>query len=171
MEPTTPAAARATRPDNARTGGETVEVVGRVSQRHAAVARRVLVPALETLAGVAEQERPRCHQVAPEGRPVLKGAAHDDPDRHRRVPFFKRTVPTPARAQHVLDGPTVPPRHESARGPPRGSARLAPGQGLIQVRSNFSQDEASHPQISYSNVEGRGLILNSGRTWTKTRTP
>src|SRR5206468_6027568 len=85
--------------------------------------------------------------------------------------LFKRTVPRPARAQHVLDGPTVPPRHESARGPPRGSARLAPGQGLVQVRSNFSQDEASHPQISYSNIEGRGLILNSGRTWTKTRTP
>src|SRR6266480_2894359 len=78
-------------------GGETVEVVGCVSQRHAAVARRVFVPALETLAGVAEQERPRRHQVAPEGRPVLKGAAHDDPDRHRRVPFFKRTVPRPAR--------------------------------------------------------------------------
>src|SRR6266571_3521062 len=116
MEPTTPAAARATRPDNARTGGS----------RDA---------------------------------------------RKRRVPFFKRTVPRPARAQHVLDGPPVPPRHESARGPPRGSARLAPGQGLVQVRSNFSQDEASHPQISYSNIEGRGLILNSSRTWTKTRTP
>jgi hypothetical protein len=87
--------------------GETLEVIGVVRKRDASVARAVLMTALETLARVAKQKRPRCHQRTPRPGPVLKCAGRNNGNRNARVLFFKGTVLRAGRTDKIGDRPTI----------------------------------------------------------------
>ena len=73
-------------------GGDALEVLRRVPERHAAIARAVLVPALEGLAGAAEHQRARRHQLAAGRRAVLEAARGDDGDGDARVLLLERAI-------------------------------------------------------------------------------
>jgi hypothetical protein len=89
------------------------------------------MPALETLARVAEQKRSGRHQLAAVGRPVLKGARSDDSDREAGMLFFERAVSGTGSTNNI---PNSPPVAFSQK--PRGSladptVQSAPSQSLL----------------------------------------
>jgi hypothetical protein len=63
-----------------------------ILKRDAAVSSRVFMPALKMLAGIAEQKRTRCHQLAAIGGTVLEASRRNHRNRYPRVLFFERTI-------------------------------------------------------------------------------
>ena len=103
------------------------------------------VLALETLTGVAEQQRARRHQLATRRGAVLKAPRRDDGEGDMRVPFFERTVPGTGSTDHVLDRPAVALGQDAPREMPPGTALGVPRQSPLQIDRNFCQDFPSHP--------------------------
>src|SRR5437867_4701748 len=95
---------------------------------------------LETLTGVAEQQRAGRHQLATRRGAVLKAPRRNDGDGDVRVPFFERTVAGTGSADHVLDRPALALGQNAPREASPGTAPGVPRQSLLQSERNFSQD-------------------------------
>src|SRR3970282_2670670 len=91
-------------------GSQALEVVRRIPERHAAVARGMLVPAFEALTGVAKHHRTGGHELTAERRSVLKAPCHDDGDRDMRVLLFEGMILGTGCADHIGHAPS---RHSS----------------------------------------------------------
>ncbi len=115
-------------------------------KREAAVSHGVFVPALKTLAGIAEQQGSRRHQFVRRSRAVwrvgavLKAACRHDSDGHSRVLFFKRAVSRAGSADHIGNSPAAALR-DDARLCMAGSAVAdMQRQSAIQFVRNFCQE-------------------------------
>src|SRR5207247_8026962 len=121
-------------------GCETHEVARRVAKRDATVPRAVRMLALETLTGVAEQQRARRHQLATRRGAVLKAPRCDDGEGDMRVPFFERTVPGAGSTDNVLDGPAVAVGQDAPREMPPVTGLGVPRQSQMQVDGSFCRE-------------------------------
>ena len=127
--------------------GEALEILRGVLEGEAPVSRAVLVPALEALARVAEEKRARGHQGATRGGAVLECAGGHDGDEDACVPLLERVIPWPRGTQHIGHRPAAAFGEHPCGGSPRGSADGAPGQGMLQLESNFRQVAAPRGAI------------------------
>src|SRR5579883_277585 len=81
----------------------------------------MLVPALETLACAAEQQRAGGHQFLAPGRAVLEGSGTHQRDGVIGMPLFEWAVARPRAAHDVRDAPAIalgenaPHQHETVR--------------------------------------------------------
>jgi hypothetical protein len=99
--------------------------------------------ALEIRSGVAEEKRPRRHQLrASAGAAVaviLKGAGDDHCHRNPRVALFEWPIVGTARTDHVLDDPAVAAREHATAQPALGAGG-SPRERMVQFVRNFCQD-------------------------------
>ena len=86
---------------------ESLEVLGPVPEAHASIAFAMGVATLEALTAVAKHQRARCHQRAPNGRPVLKAARQHDGDGIARMLFFEGPIVGPGRTNHIGHRPPI----------------------------------------------------------------
>ena len=91
----------------------------------------MLMPAFETLARVAEQERTRCHKLVASSGAVLKTARRNDGDGKAGVQLFEWAILRTGGAYDILDGPTVALSDPSRRRLTRDAIQRAPCQGVF----------------------------------------
>jgi hypothetical protein len=87
-----------------------------VGKGKAPVTDRVLVTALEVLAGIAQQERSGEHQLASGARAVLKTSLHYDANAHFGMLLFKRAIAWTGVADHICNTPSLASRQTLPRG-------------------------------------------------------
>jgi hypothetical protein len=90
---------------------DSLEIIRRIGEGQATVARAVLVTAFEGLAVVAEEERAWRHQVAFAAGSILKRTGGDDRDAIARVPLFEWAIMGTAGTYDLVDGPTFAKRN------------------------------------------------------------
>jgi hypothetical protein len=92
----------------------------------------MFMPAFETLAGIAEQQRTGRHQFATTyGRAVLKAARRNDCDREAGVPLFEWAILRTGGAHDILHGPTVALSDPSRRCLTNSPIQRAPRQSVF----------------------------------------
>jgi hypothetical protein len=111
-------------------------------KRDAPITARVIVPALERLAGTSQQQRARSHDVEPERAPMLKRPGDHGRDRHRFVHFLEAFVARSRRADDVGDPPSIAARESPRPCFGRRAERLSTRQSSLEIERNFSQDRA-----------------------------
>ena len=112
----------------------------------------MVMPALETLAGVAEQQGAGSHQLAACCGSVLKAARRYDGDGDVRVPLFERAVARSGGADDVGDRPAIALREAPRRGFTGSAMQCAPRQSPLQFDRNFCQDPS--PEKPYNYFQG-----------------
>ena len=103
----------------------------------------MLVPAFETLSGVAEQQRTRRHQL-PAGRgTILKAPRYHHRNGNARVALLERMIVGSGRANHILYAPSVALSQQARSRMPRRAVQSSLGQCALQFNSNFRQESVS----------------------------
>ena len=137
---------------NAYISRQVFKLLGRISKGDAAVSCGVLVSAFEALARVAQEQRPRRHQLTAEFRAALEAAGGHQRDVMANVPLFEDGIPWTGVADHVLHRPPFS-RRKQANSQPSGAALFRPPrQRFFQFNSNFRQESASSQ--AYTNTTG-----------------
>lgn len=88
------------------------------------------MPALEMLAGVAEQDRSRCHQSVAFRGSIVESARGHDGDGELRMLFLEGPIPRARGTDHMGNGPAFAPGEK-------------PISWCIRTRRNFSQELGS----------------------------
>jgi hypothetical protein len=101
--------------------------------------------ALETLAGIAKQQRARRHQLVRDPRTleraaILKRPRQNYSDREERMLLLKAPVSRTASAHHIGNVPPVALAKDARRHPAGLAIRGSPRHGPLQFRRNFCQE-------------------------------
>ena len=136
-------------------GRQPLEIIGRVPERHAAIALAVLVPALVALPLVAEHQRARRHQRVAARGTVLEAAGHDDRNRVVACRSSKARSCGPRRAHHVGHGPAV--AAAMMRGVVRPGVPCSLRRASARSSSTAIFAKIGSPAASYNSLTWRAL--------------